>query len=89
MTGTFSTWPDNPPTITVVNSSGVQTQVTAVTNSLDDVVEAINNSAAGVTAQKVATGTDGSGNPVYRLQLTSKSSGAAGAFQIYRGTPPT
>ncbi len=87
VTGTFSTWPDNPPTITIVNSSGVQTQVTAVTNSLDDVVEAINNSAAGVAAQKVATGTDGSGNPVYRLQLTSKTSGAQGAFQIYRGTP--
>ncbi len=86
VTGTFTTWPDNPPTLTIVNSSGVQTQVTAVTNSLDDVVQAINNSAAGVTAQKVATGIDGSGNPLYRLQLTSKSSGAAGAFQIYRGS---
>ncbi len=86
VTGTFTTWPDNPPTLTIVNSSGVQTQVTAVTNSLDDVVVAINNSAAGVTAQKVATGTDGSGNPLYRLQLTSKQSGAAGAFQIFRGS---
>ena len=86
VTATFTTWPDNPPTLTIVTPSGVQTQVTAVTTSLDDVVVAINNSAAGVTAQKVATGTDGSGNPLYRLQLTSKSSGAAGAFQIYRGS---
>ncbi|NEN05175.1 flagellar filament capping protein FliD [Diaminobutyricibacter tongyongensis] len=86
VTGTYTNWPDNPPTLTIVNSSGVQTQVTAVTTSLDDVVVAINNSAAGVTAQKIATGTDGSGNPLYRLQLTSKQSGAAGAFQIYRGS---
>lgn len=86
VTGTYTTWPDNPPTLTFVNANGTQTVVTASSDNIDDVVSAINASAAGVTAQKVATGTDANGQTQYRLQLTAKATGAAGAFQVYRGT---
>src|SRR5690606_22447640 len=50
--------------------------------SLDDVVKAINAADAGVTALKVAAGKNGEGEPQYRLQLTSKASGEAGAFAV-------
>ena len=50
----------------------------------DDVVSAINTGGAGVTATKVAAGTDPvSGQPQYRLQLASADTGAAAAFSVY------
>jgi flagellar hook-associated protein 2 len=78
-------WP-SPSTVTIVGHDGTKTEITPASNSLDDVVTAINASSAGVTASKVASGTDGSGNPVYRLQFSSKSSGAAGSFSVYQGS---
>ena len=78
-------WP-SPATVTIVGHDGTKTEITPSSNSLDDVAKAINASAAGVTATKVASGTDGSGNPVYRLQFSSKSSGVSGAFTVYQGS---
>ncbi|MEA5457131.1 flagellar filament capping protein FliD [Sinomonas sp. JGH33] len=75
-----------PAALTLVDSTGKQTQVNPASTSLDDVVSAINAAGGPATAMKVAAGTDASGNPLYRLQLTASKSGAAGAFEAYVGT---
>ncbi|MFD5276354.1 flagellar filament capping protein FliD [Pseudarthrobacter sp. NPDC058362] len=78
----MTAWPNDPPVLTFVAADGTRTEVTAASTSLDDVVSAVNASAAaGVTAMKVATG-----NGEHRLQLTSETSGAAGSFSAYRGS---
>jgi flagellar hook-associated protein 2 len=78
-------WPTDPAPITIV-SGGKTTDITPATNSLDDIVSAINKSGAGVSAMKVAAGVDGGGTPQYRLQFTSTTTGAASAFSVYQGT---
>ncbi|MDP5226350.1 MULTISPECIES: flagellar filament capping protein FliD [Arthrobacter] len=87
----MSTWPADPSgapaALTLVDSTGKQTQLTPASTSLDDVVTAINAAGGPATAMKVAAGKDASGNPLYRLQLTATGSGAAGAFQAHQGTP--
>lgn len=85
VTAAMTAWPDSPPTLTFVSAAGVKTEVTAASSSLDDVVKAVNASAAGVSAVKVASGKDASGAVQYRLQLSSATSGAAGGFDVYRG----
>ncbi len=79
VTDPVTEWPGN--TVTITGSNG-PIEVTAASVSLDDLVTAINKSDAGVTALKVASGTNGDGNAQYRLQLTSNTSGAAGAFTV-------
>ncbi|MFZ7087936.1 flagellar filament capping protein FliD [Curtobacterium sp. RRHDQ10] len=91
VTAAMSTWPANAdgttaPAITLVAADGTKTAVTAASTSLDDVASAINGSAAGVKAVKVASGTASDGTKQYRLQLTSTTTGAAGAFSVYQGT---
>src|SRR5664279_4983405 len=79
----MAAWPDDPPVLTIVGSDGTHTQISAASTSLDDVVLAINGASTGtgVTAMKVSTG-----NGQFRLQFTATETGAAGAFDIYRGT---
>ena len=79
VTDALTAWPD---TAITINGSEGPVVITAESTSLDDMVTAINSSAAGVSAVKVAAGTDGAGDPQYRLQLTSDSSGLAGAFSV-------
>ncbi|MFE4468242.1 flagellar filament capping protein FliD [Leifsonia sp. NPDC056824] len=86
VTGVMTTWPDAGGAITIVDSTGTAHGITAASSSISDVVTAINAAGAGVTAAQVASGTDASGNPQYRLQLTSTQTGAASAFQVYAGT---
>ena len=86
VTAAMTTWPDSPATLTFVSAAGTKTEVTAASSSLDDVVTAINASAAGVSAVKVASGKDASGAVQYRLQLSSQKSGAEGGFDVFRGT---
>lgn len=86
VTAAMSTWSSAAQPLTVVGSDGTATTVTPASGSLDDTVSAINKSAAGVTATKVAAGTDTDGTKLYRLQLTAAKTGAAGAFQVYRGS---
>ena len=76
----MASWPEDPPVLTVVGSDGTQTQITASSTSLDDIVTAINGSSAGVKATKVGDGAGG-----YRLQFTSSKTGVAGSFDIYAG----
>ncbi|MDQ1573919.1 MAG: flagellar hook-associated protein 2 [Actinomycetota bacterium] len=76
------------PTFTIVGSDGTQTAINPVSGSVADIVDAINKSSAGVSAIAVASGTDATtGESLYRLQLSSTASGAAGAFTIYQGSP--
>ncbi|TDN42870.1 flagellar hook-associated protein 2 [Curtobacterium flaccumfaciens] len=86
VTAAMSTWSAAAEPLTLVGADGTKTTVTPASGSLDDTVSAINKSGAGVTATKVAAGTDTDGTKLYRLQLTSAKTGAAGAFQVYRGT---
>ncbi|WP_394769209.1 flagellar filament capping protein FliD [Lacisediminihabitans sp.] len=81
----MSAWP-SPSTITIVGHSGTPLEITPASNSIDDVVSAINGSTAGVNATKVASGVDGSGNPLFRIQFSSKTTGADSAFTVYQGT---
>ncbi|MFM9919336.1 flagellar filament capping protein FliD [Lacisediminihabitans sp. H27-G8] len=81
----MSAWP-TPSTITIVGHSGTPLEITPTSNSLDDVASAINSSSAGVTATKVASGVDAGGNKLYRLQFSSKTTGADSAFTVYQGT---
>jgi flagellar hook-associated protein 2 len=69
----------------VNGSTPTDTTVTFTSSNLDDVVAAINGKSLGITATKVAAGTDSSGATQYRLQLRS-STGAANAFAVSPGT---
>jgi flagellar hook-associated protein 2 len=69
----------------VNGSTPTDTTVTFTSSNLDDVVAAINGKNLGVTATKVAAGTDSSGATQYRLQLRS-ATGAANAFAVSPGT---
>ena len=80
----MTTWPDSPPVLTIKSNDGTLHEVTAATTSLDDVVSAINNAGAGVTATKVSVG---GGN--FRIQFSSSAIGADGAFTIYQGSGTT
>ncbi|MBF4606876.1 flagellar filament capping protein FliD [Curtobacterium sp. VKM Ac-1393] len=86
VTAAMTTWSAAAEPITLVGADGTKTTVTPASGSLDDTVSAINKSGAGITATKVAAGTDPDGTKRYRLQLTSAKTGAAGAFEVYRGT---
>lgn len=88
VTGPLTQWPDQPPTLTFVAADGTTTQVTAASSSLADVAAAINKAGVGVSATRVSAGLDpATGQQLYRLQLSSTKTGAAGAFTAYRGTP--
>jgi flagellar hook-associated protein 2 len=76
----MTSWADGD--LTITGTDNVAHTITA-TASLDDMVSAINAAGAGVSAIKVASGTDpGTGATQYRLQLTSTKSGADGAFTL-------
>ena len=91
VTDPMPAWPDTSsarPSITITTGSGTAAAtrtVTAASGSLDDVVSAINAAGTGVTATKVAAGTDSAGTPLYRLQLRSAATGAASAFSVAQG----
>jgi flagellar hook-associated protein 2 len=86
VTAAMSTWASAAQPITIVGADGKTTTVTPASGSLDDAVSALNKSGAGVTATKVSAGTDTDGTKLYRLQLTSAATGAAGGFEVHRGT---
>jgi flagellar hook-associated protein 2 len=87
VTGPLTQWPDQPPVLTFVSADGTVKQVTATSSSIADVAAAINKAGVGVSATRVSAGLDPSGQPLYRLQLSSTKTGAAAGFTAYRGTP--
>lgn len=76
VTAPMSSWSEAPPVLTFTRG-GEEIVVTADSESLDDVVKAVNGSDAGVTATKISAG-DGT----FRLQFTSKETGAAQEFDV-------
>jgi len=86
VTAAMTAWPSSPATLTFTSAAGKAVEVTSASSSLDDLVRAVNSSEAGVKAVKVASGKDASGAPTYRLQLTSATTGSAGAFTVHQGT---
>ncbi len=90
VTAPIPTWPSNPPVLTVEAADGTLKEITAASGSISDVGRAINAAEAGVQATRVAAGVDaGTGETLYRLQLTATETGSAGAFTMYDGTAAT
>lgn len=95
VTDPLTSWPDTTsatPSITLQVGSGATATtktVTAASGSVDDVIDAINSGGAGVTATKIAAGSDANGVAQYRIQLRSDVTGAAGAFSVYEGADTT
>ena len=85
VTAALSAWPDDPPVLTLVDAAGERVEITAASSSPADVARAINATGPGVAATAVAAGTDASGAPLFRLQLSATETGTAGAFQLFRG----
>lgn len=85
VTAASPTWPTDasgaPAKLTIVDSTGKQTEIAPASTSMDDVVSAVNAAGAGVTAIKVPAGAG-----TYRLQLSSTKSGAVGNFQAFQGS---
>lgn len=87
VTDPMTAWPTDPPVLTIKAADGTLKEVTADSSSMFDVVSAINAADAGVQATRVASGVDAvTGETLYRLQLTAKESGTAGAFTMYEGS---
>lgn len=87
VTDSMISWPADALTLTVVSADGTKTEITAQSTSLSDVASAINASGSGVQATRVSAGTDAvTGEPLYRLQLSSSAAGTAGSFSIFNGT---
>ena len=85
VTAAASEWPDAPPVLTILDAEGQSVEITADSTSFGDVARAINAAGAGVTAAVVSAGTNATGTPLQRLQLTATETGASGAFQVLRG----
>lgn len=81
----LTAWPDVPPVLTIKAADGTVKQFTAASAKLDDVVRAVNDAGAGVTAVKVPAGKDAGGADQFRIQFTANDSGAAKTFQVFRG----
>lgn len=82
---TLTEWPADVPALTIT-TGGVSTEFDTSGKSLDEVVALVNKSDIGVTAMKVAAGTDPGGTAQYRLQFSSTKTGSAGGFSIAEGT---
>ena len=83
VTAGMDKWAENPPVLSF-SKGGTDITVTADSDSLDDVVKAVNASEAGVTATKVSAG-DGT----FRIQFSSKESGSAQSFDVKDSTGAT
>ncbi len=86
VTAPMQKWSASPAVITFVKEDGTKTEITAKTDSLDDVAYMVNASGAGVSAVKIAAGSDDAGNTLYRLQMTATRTGAANKFSIQLGS---
>lgn len=65
-----------------ITTGGTSTAITASSNSLDDIITAVNASDTGVKAVKVSAGNDADGVAQYRVQFSATESGAENSFTI-------
>lgn len=89
VTDPMTTWGDPSGQITIVGSDGTPTTITAASDSVSDVVTAVNQAGLGVTAAAVPIGDDANGKMQYQIQFQSTSTGADSAFQVYAGAGTT
>lgn len=73
-------WPGA--SFTITSATGATTPIVAASGSIDDIVSAVNNAKAGVTAVKVAAGTNAGGQTLYRVQFTAALTGSASGFTL-------
>ncbi|MDL9977883.1 flagellar filament capping protein FliD [Microbacterium sp. ASV49] len=73
-------------TFTLVASDGTKTEVASPGTTAAEFANAVNAAKAGITASVVPGGKDASGNPLFRIQLSSTATGRAAAFTLYRGS---
>ncbi|MCR2824516.1 flagellar filament capping protein FliD [Microbacterium sp. zg.Y909] len=74
-----------PLVLTVENASGELVEIRPDSSSPADVARALNASGAGIVASAVSAGTDGSGQPLSRLQIAASETGAQAAFRVHLG----
>lgn len=88
LSAALTSWPTDATEITI-SSAGTSTTLNVAGKSLDEVVSEVNKSNKGVTAVKIAAGTDAAGTAQYRIQLTSSATGTDAAFGLTAtGTDP-
>ena len=73
-------------TFHATGGSATDVVVTPASSSVDDLVAAVNSSAAGVTATKVLAGYDSSNSARYRVQFQAKATGTASGFAVSSGS---
>jgi flagellar hook-associated protein 2 len=73
-------------TFTLESSDGTKTEITAAGSGPQELAKAINASKTGVIATVVPAGQDGAGNPLSRIQITARETGADAAFTLHRGS---
>ncbi|GAA1871576.1 flagellar filament capping protein FliD [Paeniglutamicibacter psychrophenolicus] len=79
VTGAITEWDASEFSITV---DGAETTIIAASNSLDDIITAVNASDIGVKAVKVSAGQTSDGTEQYKLQFSATETGAANAFKV-------
>jgi len=85
VTGSFTTAAGDPLVFTVVRPGGEPVEVRPASGKAADIAQALTAAGAGVTASAVSAGVDAEGRPQWRLQVTATETGAAAAFQVFRG----
>lgn len=88
VTAAFSTTASaGPLELLLVGADGTEYAVTAASGSAADIADALRASPLGLKTTVIASGSDpASGEPLSRVQVQAGATGAAGAFQVLRGT---
>lgn len=82
VTAASTTW-SNADGVVTIDIGGELHEITAESDSMSDIAYAVNQAGLGISATRVAAGTDGDGNPLYRLQFSSNETGAEAKFSVY------
>lgn len=85
VSGSFTAATGDPLVFTVVRPGGEPVEVRPASGKAADIAQALTAAGAGVTASAVSAGVDAEGQPQWRLQVTATETGAAAAFQVFRG----
>ncbi|MCR2793234.1 flagellar filament capping protein FliD [Microbacterium sp. zg.Y625] len=75
----------DPLVLTVESASGELVEVRPASSAPAEVARALSAAGAGIVASAVSAGADGSGQALYRLQVTATETGAAAAFRVHLG----
>ncbi|GMA27851.1 flagellar filament capping protein FliD [Arenivirga flava] len=84
VTAKSAAWADASGLITI-EIDGERHELTAASSSMSDIASAVNKAGLGISATRVAAGTDADGTALYRLQFASSETGEAARFSVYAG----